>query len=82
MVRSVWAILLLSVGITAFAQSNNGTITGTVSDPAGAVVPGAVIQVKNSGTGVVFSGGTSATGNYVLPVPSGTYEITVTATGF
>ena len=73
------------VGLTAaalFAQSNQGTITGTISDPAGAVVPAAQIEVKNTGTGVVYRGGTSATGNFVLAVPSGTYEISVTAAGF
>ena len=64
------------------AQSNQGTITGTVSDPAGAVVPAVQIEGKNAETGVVYRGGTSATGNYVLAVPSGTYEISVNAAGF
>ena len=77
-----FATLSFLTAATVLAQSNQGTITGTVSDPAGAVVPGAVIQIKNQETGVVFKGGTSATGNYVLPVPSGTYEISVTAAGF
>ena len=75
-------ILVFLATATLFAQSNQGTITGAISDPAGAVIPGAVIQVKNQDTGVVFNGGTSATGNYVIPVPVGTYEITVTAAGF
>lgn len=65
-----------------FAQSNQGRITGTISDPAGAVVPSAQIEVKNTETGVVYRGGTSTTGNYVLPVPSGTYDVTVSAAGF
>src|SRR5208283_2469322 len=65
-----------------FAQSNQGTITGTVSDPAGAVVPTAQIEIKNTATGVVYRGGTSGTGNFVLAVPNGTYEITVNAAGF
>jgi hypothetical protein len=67
---------------TAFAQSNQGTITGTISDPAGAVVAGAQIEVKNADTGVVYQGGTSNTGNYVIPVPAGTYQITVNVPGF
>ena len=65
-----------------FAQTNIGTITGTISDPAGAVVPNAKIEVKNSDTGAVYQGGTSATGNYVIPVPVGKYSLTVTVTGF
>ena len=74
--------LLFVTAATLFAQSNQGTITGTISDPAGAVIPGAMIQIKNQETGVVSNGGTSATGNYVMPVPAGTYEISVTAAGF
>src|ERR1051326_1598062 len=76
------AALALLTATALFAQSNQGRITGTISDPAGAVVPSAQIETKNSETGVVYRGGTSETGNYVLPVPSGTYELTVTATGF
>src|SRR5215831_2616265 len=72
----------LLTAATLFAQSNQGTITGTVSDPAGAVVPTAQIEIKNTETGVVYRGGTSATGNYVLSVPAGTYEISVNAAGF
>ena len=78
----VAAAIVMLAGVAAFAQSNNGTITGTVSDPAGAVVTGAVIEVKNVETGVVSRGGTSATGNYVISVPAGTYELTVQVTGF
>src|SRR5581483_8601865 len=70
------------MGATAFAQSNQGTITGTISDPAGAVVQGAQLEVRNSNKGVVYSGGTSNTGNYVIVVPAGIYEITVTVPGF
>ena len=77
----VFAVVCL-IGISAFAQSNQGTITGTISDPAAAVVPAAQMEVKNTATGVVYSGGTSATGNYVFSVPAGTYEISVNAPGF
>jgi len=73
---------LLAFGSVVFAQTNIGSITGTISDPAGAVVPGAVIEVKNADTGTVYQGGASATGNYVIPVPVGKYSLTVTVTGF
>jgi outer membrane receptor protein involved in Fe transport len=76
------AAFVMLTGAIAFAQSNQGTITGTISDPAGAVIPAAAIQVKNAETGVVYQGGTSNTGNYVIPVPAGIYEITVTVPGF
>ena len=76
------AAFVILMGATVLAQSNQGTITGTISDPAGAVVPAAVIQATNTATGVVYRGGSSNTGNYVIPVPAGTYEITVNVPGF
>src|ERR1051326_8056429 len=76
------AIILLNAG-AALAQSDRGTITGTVSDPAGAVVAGAPIQAKNVDTGVVYEGATSTTGNYTIPqLPAGNYEISVAVPGF
>src|SRR5215472_13886951 len=77
----VFSLLFLAAACS-FAQSNQGTITGTISDPAGAVVPTAQIEIINTATGVVYRGGTSTTGNYVQAVPAGTYEITVNAAGF
>ena len=46
------------------------------------MTPNAAIDVKNVDTGAVFHGGTSSTGNYVIPVPAGKYEMTVTVPGF
>ena len=81
--RSLKTLVCLFVfALVAFAQTNIGSITGTISDPAGAVVPNAKIEVKNSDTGAVYQGGTSATGNYVIPVPVGKYSLSVTVTGF
>ena len=75
----VFILLIFALG--AFAQSA-GTITGTIEDPAGAVVPGANVEVKNMDTGQVYKGGASGTGNFVIPVPVGKYELSVTVTGF
>jgi len=66
----------------AFAQSNQGTITGTVLDSTGAFIPNAPIQVKNSSTGATYDGGSSQTGNYTMGLPAGTYQMTVTVPGF
>ncbi len=76
-----FALVSLSV-LSLFAQTDRSTITGTVTDPAGAVVPNAGIEVRNPATGAIFAGGTSATGNYVVSVPAGTYDLTVTVQGF
>jgi hypothetical protein len=74
--------LLVLAGI-AFAQTDRGTITGTVTDPAGAVSPGAVIKAKNPATGAEYATAGTSTGNFTLAqLPSGTYDLTVTLTGF
>lgn len=68
---------------TAIAQTGLGTITGIVTDPSGAVVPNAPVEVKNIGTGVVYRPTTTDTGNYsVQQLPIGGYEVTVTVQGF
>ena len=46
--------LVLALVATAFAQTDRGTITGTVLDPSHSVVAGASIIVKNAATGVVY----------------------------
>ena len=80
---SFLSVCCLLLAVCAFAQSDRGTITGTVSDPAGAVVANAPIQAKNVGTGVEYSSATSTTGNYTLPqLPPGSYQLTVTVPGF
>jgi hypothetical protein len=66
----------------AFAQSDRGSLTGTIADPAGAVVANAAIQVKNTENGAIYDGGTSATGNFTIPVPTGTYDLKVAVPGF
>jgi len=73
--------VLFFAALIAFAQ-NNGTLTGVISDPTGAVVPHASVEVKNTETGAVYQAGTSATGNYAFSLPRGTYELSVTVAGF
>ncbi len=83
-VRSLLFVIgLLLLATATFAQSDRGTITGTVADATGAVIPGATIEAKNLGSGTVYTGGSSETGNYTLPqLPVGTYEVTVNLPGF
>ena len=78
-----FAFCLLLSGLTIFAQSDRGTITGTISDPGGAVVPSAPIEAKSAGTGTVYPVASSSTGNYTIPaLPPGLYSITATVPGF
>ena len=77
------ACCLVAVGFAVFAQSDRGAITGTISDPAGAVVAAAAIEAKNAATGAVYPAASSTTGNYTIgQLPAGTYELTVTVAGF
>jgi hypothetical protein len=67
----------------AFAQSDRGTITGTIADPAGAVVANAAVEARNIDTGSLFPVVSTSTGNYtVAGLPAGNYEISVTVSGF
>ena len=75
--------LFVCLALTAFAQGDRGTITGTVSDPAGAVVPAAAVSAKSTDTGAAYDTETTATGNFTLnSLPPGLYDVTVSAAGF
>src|SRR5665213_2434940 len=74
---------LIFVPSAVFAQGDRGTITGTVSDPAGAVVPNAPVKARHTETGTTYDAATSSTGNYTLSqLPAGTYSVTVAVPGF
>jgi hypothetical protein len=74
---------LLLVSQYGFAQSDRSTITGTISDPAGAVVASAALEARNLSTGVNYKAASTATGNYGLAeLPVGSYEFTVSVPGF
>lgn len=79
----IFLVSVLLAALSLSAQTFRGTILGTVTDPSGAVVPGAKVTVKNEGTGLERSTETSADGSYALPeLPIGTYTVTITLTGF
>src|SRR5689334_23066709 len=78
----VCVCVLSFLGI-ALPQGDRGTITGTVSDPAGAVVAGAPIEAREVETGVVYQAVSTNTGNYtVSQLPAGSYEISLSVPGF
>src|SRR5262249_45573267 len=69
--------------IPAFAQSDRGTITGTITDPAAAVIPGAAVHATSTETGAKFETVSTATGNYTLvSLPAGLYDLEVSSAGF
>ena len=66
-----------------YAQGPVGTLNGTITDPAGAVVPGATVVAKHNATGVESKTTSTSSGTYTLPyLPAGTYTIRVNAPGF
>jgi hypothetical protein len=77
------AIFFCSFASSAFAQFDTGTITGAVTDAAGALVSQAAVTVANVGTGIQKSFSTGPGGNFVASdLPFGTYVIAVKASGF
>ncbi|MCL6505710.1 MAG: carboxypeptidase regulatory-like domain-containing protein [Bryobacteraceae bacterium] len=71
-----------TVGV-AWAQRVTGAISGTVSDPSGAVVPNAQVTIVNEQTGFKRSGATNEVGFYSFRgLEAGVYTVTVTAPGF
>jgi len=80
---SVKLSLMVCLAVSAFSQSDRGTITGTVADPTGALIPGAALSLKNSETGAAYVSRTTETGNYTLPsLPAGACELTIEGSGF
>src|SRR4051794_3984445 len=78
----VAALSLLSA-VLAFAQNNNGRISGTVTDSTGSVVAGAKISVVNQATNTTQTGTTNSSGFYVVPdLAVGQFNVTAEAPGF
>jgi hypothetical protein len=64
-------------------QVSGGTIRGTVSDPTGAVIPGARVTIQSVATGIKQEATTNGSGIYLVPdLNPGIYSITVKAQGF
>src|SRR5215469_5469458 len=79
---SLTAVLLLCAS-AAFGQTVLATVTGTITDPAGAVVANAPVSLRNVETGQVYAGASSDTGNYTVgQLPIGEYNLTVMSAGF
>jgi hypothetical protein len=79
----VIAVLLACLLPQASAQVDRASLNGTVTDPAGRVVPGVHVVVTMPDTGLVRETNTSRTGTYEIPeLPVGIYSVTFTGNGF
>ncbi len=81
--RYVWILVLLLAGLPFLAAAQEATIVGTVTDPAGSVVPNVAITVTNTGTGYVRTFTTNDSGQFVAPgLPIGKYDLKAESSGF
>src|SRR5262245_36882258 len=69
---------------STFAQGSFlSSISGTVVDSQGGVIPGADVKIKNNGTGAENDTVTAANGTFMIPsLPGGSYSVTVSLQGF
>src|SRR6185437_14305232 len=77
------AFFILLPSQFAFGQVDEGSITGTITDSTGALVPGAEVTLLNTDQGITLQTHTGASGGYTFsPVRIGHYTIKVIAKGF
>ncbi len=76
-------LFFLLFAISLFGQGERGSLNGTITDPNGAVVPGAIVTATSIDRSTEFKATTTDAGVYRIPyLPAGTYRITATSSGF
>ncbi len=90
--HALFKLLFVFLILTGFAQTRHlvfaqgsvtSTLSGTVVDPSGGVIPGASVAAKNNATAAITSAVTGADGIFTIPaLEPGSYTVTVTLTGF
>ena len=82
----VLGLVMLLAAITApdvFSQATEGSILGTITDPSGSAIGGALVNVKSLQTGFVRSSVTNQSGEYVVSnLPPGSYSVSAEKAGF
>lgn len=80
----LWLLLICClVCMVAYAQIDQGSVSGTVTDTQGKVMPGATVTLTNNATNLAFTTNTNSMGYYTFrPIKIGTYTLTVAAPGF
>jgi hypothetical protein len=83
---SLWCVVFIMIAAhprSTFGQGEQGTITGTVTDQSGAVIPDAKVTVREVSTQTVSATVTNARGYYTVPyLNPGTYDVTAESQGF
>src|SRR5438093_6637085 len=80
----IWILVLcLLTSVPLDAQVAGATLSGTITDGQGGVVPGVTVSVMNTATGVVASTKTNEVGAYTVPnLNAGDYQVSASASGF
>lgn len=83
-IRLCLFIFVISAAITTLnAQSNSGSVNGVVTDPSGAVIPGAAVTIQNPVSGLFRNTVTGSSGRFEFTnLPFNSYHLTAGATGF
>lgn len=78
-----WLLGLLMLLAGAASAQDTATLTGTIRDKSGAVLPDVDVTIKNTATGIVRQVKSNSAGEYVAAaLPPGQYDLTVTVSGF
>src|SRR5499425_1378200 len=82
-IRAALLAFVLFASAPLFSQSSNGTISGSIGDASGAVIPGVTVTATNNATGVVTSVLSNDAGvyNFASLLP-GTYKVSAMLPGF
>ena len=76
-------LFAFAASVSTLAQTFHGTVSGTVTDPTGAVISGAAVQLVNPATGAVLNFPSNKAGEFNFPeLPVGQYTLTVSSPGF
>jgi hypothetical protein len=79
----LFSMIMPLLGVSSWAQSGRGTLTGSVKDTSGAILPGASITLIETNTGSRYGARSNSEGLYNFPeLPPGTYTLAVTAPSF
>jgi Carboxypeptidase regulatory-like domain/TonB dependent receptor len=80
---AVLLLCILTTALTGWAQVDTATVTGTVRDTSGAVLPNVTVTATEVDTGVKTTAKSTSDGNYVItPLKIGKYSVSAEATGF
>ena len=76
-------VLLVFAALSLLAQMDRGTLTGSITDPSGAVIPAVKVSVRNTATNARYETEAASGGQYTMAsLPPGPYEITFAAPSF